>query len=202
MKRSTMTRSAQPAPLSGPDSVAEAADVRTLLGDAFHSVRATVADNNPDISHKTCGRIVDEALKFVVTAARFPGQSIVPSRVVDEGWHALILHTRAYRDLCAELGTFVHHTPERPDAGRYAPEIIGRTTALIEAAGFLVDPGLWGSPEHGLARHVAAKCQHSDDGGPIVIIPKRPGRSAYPVRNGRSTEPWSGPIPSTRSSSK
>ncbi|MGI5341203.1 glycine-rich domain-containing protein [Streptomyces sp. CA-181903] len=104
---------------------------------------------------------MDEALKFVVTAARFPERSIVPSRIVDEGWHALILHTRAYRDLCAELGTFVHHAPEHPDVGRYTPEVLGRTTALIEAAGFPVDSELWGSPEHGLARNLAARCQHS-----------------------------------------
>ncbi|MEU5128447.1 glycine-rich domain-containing protein [Streptomyces mobaraensis] len=170
-----MTPPTMPARFAGPKSVP---DVRALLGDAFHSVRATVADDNPDISLKTCGRIVTEALKFVVTAARFPERSIVPSRVVDEGWHALILHTRAYRDLCNGLGMFVHHTPERPNAGRFCPEVIGRTTALIEAAGFAVDSELWGDPTRGLAANVAATCQHSDDGGPIVIIPKRPSQSA------------------------
>ncbi|MGK5637569.1 hypothetical protein ACSNOK_04510 [Streptomyces sp. URMC 126] len=64
--------------------------------------RATVADNNPDVSHRTCGRIEDEALQFIATAARFPERSVVPSGVVDEGRHALIPHTRAYRDLGAK----------------------------------------------------------------------------------------------------
>ncbi|MBZ4319223.1 hypothetical protein [Streptomyces huiliensis] len=72
-----MTPAMPPAPVSGPESVPR---VRALLGDAFDSVRATVADNNPDISYKVRGHIVDEAVKFVATAARFPQWCVVPSR--------------------------------------------------------------------------------------------------------------------------
>lgn len=145
------------------------------LGGMFGSVRGTVMDNNPGMREEVAGRIVKEALKFVTTAARFPRTSIVPSRVVDEGWHALILHTRVYSDLCDRLGLFVHHTPERPDAARYSPRVIERTTALIEEAGFSADKELWGRPTEGVALTVAASCQHSDDSGPIVIIPKPKG---------------------------
>jgi hypothetical protein len=36
----------------------------------------------------------------------------MPSRIVDDAWHAFILDTRAYEYFCAEaFGRFVHHTP-------------------------------------------------------------------------------------------
>lgn len=36
----------------------------------------------------------------------------MPSRVVDDAWHAFILDTRAYEHFCAQaFGRFVHHTP-------------------------------------------------------------------------------------------
>lgn len=54
-------------------------------------------DNNPDMNDATAQRIVTEALKFVAAAAQFPTVKITPSNVVDEGWHALILHTYCTR---------------------------------------------------------------------------------------------------------
>ena len=37
----------------------------------------------------------------------------MPSAVVDDLWHELVLHTRAYEQLCRDLfGGFLHHTPE------------------------------------------------------------------------------------------
>ncbi|WP_246337916.1 hypothetical protein [Streptomyces harbinensis] len=72
--------------------------VRALLTPAaFEGVVATVIDNNPGMEERTAERIVTEALKFVEAAARFPNDNITPSNVVDEGWHALILHTHLYK---------------------------------------------------------------------------------------------------------
>ncbi|RMI26770.1 hypothetical protein EBN88_29775 [Streptomyces triticirhizae] len=64
--------------------------------------------------------------KFMDAAARFPAARITPSNVVDEGWHALILHTNLYERLCRRLGRFVHHWPERPAAGRMRRALLGR----------------------------------------------------------------------------
>ena len=76
-------------------------DVRALLTPAaFGGVVATVLDNNPGMNDATAERIVVEALKFTHAAARFPTVRITPSSVVDEGWHALILHTNLYGKLC------------------------------------------------------------------------------------------------------
>ncbi|MFG3113351.1 glycine-rich domain-containing protein [Streptomyces sp. NPDC048197] len=148
---------------------------RSLLRpDEFASVCATFRTDNPDVEADDAPAIVAEALAFVAACAQFPTARLVPSRVVDAGWHALILHTNTYADLCRSLGCFVHHRPESPDPSRYNKDAIGRSTALIEEAGYSVDLDLWGPPDDDLVA-VAASCQHSDDSGPIVPIPKPKG---------------------------
>jgi hypothetical protein len=145
---------------------------RALLSDAeFNAVLGTILSANPGMQIEMGGRIITQALAFVATAASRPGRAMTPSRVVDEGWHTLILHTGLYYELCARFGNFVHHVPEQPDPGRYDPAILDRTTALIEAAGYAVDRDLWRGPTDTLVS-VAADCQHSDDSGTIVITPK------------------------------
>lgn len=145
---------------------------RALLTDAqFNDVRATILDNNPGMEPDLAGRILTDALAFVATAARNPRRGIAPSRVVDEGWHALILHTALYERLCQSLGLFVHHLPERPDPARHNPATDERTIDLIRQTGYTVDLELWAGPEDNRIA-VAAKCKHSDDSGPIILIPK------------------------------
>lgn len=145
-----------------------------LTGDQFAAVCSTIQADNPDISQDDAAVVLTEALAFVAACAQFPEARLVPSRVVDAGWHALILHTQIYAELCGRLGGFVHHRPEAPDPSRYDPHVIDRTTALIEETGYSVDLDLWGPPDGDLVS-VAAKCQHSDDSGPIVPIPKPKG---------------------------
>ncbi|MFD8577129.1 hypothetical protein ACFV1H_17585 [Streptomyces virginiae] len=130
-----------------------------ITNDEFAAVAATVGSNNPDMSWMNAERIVDEALKFVATAARFPG-GMRPSRTVDEGWHALILHTLVYAKLCTQLGRFVHHVPELPDPSRYKPGALDHTISKIRDAGFEVDMELWTGPLEGIP--VAANCQHDN----------------------------------------
>lgn len=145
---------------------------RALLSDAeFNGVMHTVLDNNPGMAMDLAGRIVVQALAFLATAAKAPA-GLVPSRVVDEGWHALVLHTALYQSLCVRLcGGFIHHVPERPDPGNRSHSSVERTVAAIEAAGYTVDADLWRGPEDTLVT-VAANCQHSGPDGPIVIIPR------------------------------
>lgn len=127
---------------------------------AFGGVVATVIDNNPGMEQVTAERIVVEALKFMDAAAQFPTVKITPSNVVDEGWHALILHTNLYEKLCRRLGRFVHHWPERPDAERHDEHALTRTVAIIEQAGHTVDNELWTGPTIALVA-VAANCSHT-----------------------------------------
>ncbi len=135
-------------------------DPRSLVPPrAFDSVLSTVVDNNPDMTPEMATRITCEGIKFVVAGAEFPAAAMAPSRVVDEGWHALIVHTQLYADLCAQHGGFVHHSPGY-DPTFYDPAILDRTEDTIRAAGFEVDTDLWGSPTDELVR-VAANCQHA-----------------------------------------
>ncbi|MFE5243182.1 MULTISPECIES: glycine-rich domain-containing protein [unclassified Streptomyces] len=145
---------------------------RALITDAqFTSCRSTVMDANPDMSAELAGRIVEEGLKFVAACATNPGTGLAPSRIVDEGWHALILHTAMYAELCEELGgNFVHHFPGY-DPTNYDPPIIDRTRETIAALGYTADPELWGPPSDETLVFVAAQCQHAPD-CTIVITPK------------------------------
>ncbi|WP_333767746.1 glycine-rich domain-containing protein [Streptomyces sp. IBSBF 2435] len=147
---------------------------RALLapGD-FADVTATVLDNNPGMDTATAGRIVTEALAFVATAARHPGAPIAPSRTVDEGWHALLLHTAVYARLCDRLGVFVHHYPERPDTARQGADVLARTMVLIRSDGHTPDPELWTTPVDNRIP-VAAPCGHAPRCGPIDPIPAPP----------------------------
>ncbi|MFE5591431.1 glycine-rich domain-containing protein [Streptomyces sp. NPDC056549] len=138
-------------------------DPRDLITpDEFDGVAATVVDDNPDVERHDAERIVEEALKFVAAGAQFPG-GMRPSRTVDAGWHALILHTKVYAQLCKKLGLFVHHVPERPDPTRHDPTALERTQACIVQAGYAVDRTLWLGPSNGSVP-VAATCEHTSCG--------------------------------------
>ena len=166
-----------PGPMDPPDNPAVPALARMLItDDQFASVRSTVMDANPDMSEALAGHIVEEAMKFVAACAKNPGVSLAPSRIVDEGWHALILHTAMYAELCESLGgSFVHHYPGY-DPTNYDPPIIDRTRETIASLGWEADPELWGPPSDETLVSVAAKCQHAPD-CTIVITPKpkKPG---------------------------
>ncbi|UGY92768.1 glycine-rich domain-containing protein [Streptomyces gobiensis] len=161
-------------------------DARALLTDPeFDAVTATVMDNNTGMNYQMASRIVGQALAFVATAAHYRTARIAPSRVVDEGWHALILHTGTYARLCDRLGGMVHHYPERPDPERQTQQIIDRTTALMQEAGHPVDYDLWRVPAKELVP-VTASCGHTPPGGcgPIGPTPRPgPGPGAQPVED-------------------
>ncbi|MEV5982872.1 hypothetical protein [Streptomyces sp. NPDC052114] len=152
----------------------ERRDPRGLVpAEEFAAVVATVQENNPGMEQEVAGRITAEALKFVAACARFTGEGLRPSRVVDEGWHGLILHTAPYTRLCRRLGSFVHHRPERRDPSRHNAAELERTMSRILDAGFTVDEELWLAPTRETIP-VAANCAHGPepqcascfDGGP------------------------------------
>lgn len=92
---------------------------------------------------ETAGRIVDQALGFLLACALNPGLRLAPSRRVDAGWHAFILHTREYAEFCDRVaGEFIHHVPAAAgeDGGGYAA--VAATDAM-RAAGIPVDEDLW-----------------------------------------------------------
>lgn len=53
-----------------------------------------------------------EYRRFLTLKQIYPGVSLVPSKQVDQVWHAHILDTRAYREDCNKLfGRFIDHYP-------------------------------------------------------------------------------------------
>lgn len=158
-------------------------DPRTLLTDhQFNTVAVTVRANNPGMELPLAERITAEALRFLAACAHDRTARIAPSPVVDEGWHALILHTHLYADLGERLGGFVHHYPELPEEAGYDPDVITRTLEAIGRAGYVPDLDLWAGPgEQSIA--VGALTWHTPPGGcgPIVPIPKPPSGGDKPA---------------------
>ncbi|MFZ3496722.1 glycine-rich domain-containing protein [Streptomyces sp. 5.8] len=145
-----------------------------LSATAFATAVRTVEKANPELSDGMADRIVSEAVKFVAAAAlnQTPGLELRPSRVVDEGWHALITDTKAYAELCRLLGRFVHHVPETPATKKHDTATVARTLNAIRAAGHVPDAYLW-SVEAQSAVVVSADCMHSEctDGGSNCAAP-------------------------------
>jgi hypothetical protein len=110
------------------------------------AVVATVLRDHDDLEWSTAERIVEEALKFVATCAAIPGERLRPSRAVDKGWHALILHTHTYERLCSRLGRFVHHMPGASASEVASAEALERTPELMAKAGYEPDRTLWLQP--------------------------------------------------------
>jgi hypothetical protein len=90
-------------------------------------------------------RIVDQALAFLGACAIYHDVPLSPSRAVDPGWHAFVLHTRDYREFCHRFaGRFIDHVPTT-EASPGA--VVDRTVDAIRAAGYQVDENLWASEQ-------------------------------------------------------
>jgi len=107
-----------------------------------------ITTDHPEIDQATARRIVGQTAAFIAASGQQPGQNLAPSKLVDVGWHAFILHTVDYAAFCQRaVGRFVHHVPtnegeQMPGGAASAHE---RTTAAIQAAGYTVDAELWRS---------------------------------------------------------
>lgn len=144
-----------------------ATDPLTLIDpEVAERLARRVTADHPEISKATARRIVGQAAAFIAASGQQPGRELVPSELVDYGWHAFILHTVDYADFCQRVvGRFVHHVPtdedeQLPGGAAVARE---RTTASIQAAGYTVDAELWGVSADCNQCH--AGCHDSPKGG-------------------------------------
>ncbi|MFB6823571.1 glycine-rich domain-containing protein [Streptomyces virginiae] len=145
---------------------------RHLLSDeGFTRVVHLVQRDNASVTEALAERIVDEALKFVAAATRATGRHLRPSKSVDLGWHALILHTALYRELCSAGGRFVDHRPEGPQSLRRDADTLDRTMDAIREAGYEPDAYLWGPLSD--VEIDAGDCMHSEctEGGSACAAP-------------------------------
>ncbi|MFH9012554.1 glycine-rich domain-containing protein [Streptomyces sp. NPDC017943] len=125
-----------------------------------------ITADHPEIAEATARRIVGQAAAFIAASGNQPGQALAPSKLVDVGWHAFILHTVDYARFCEQVvGRFVHHVPteeddETPDGAQATRE---RTLAAITAAGYAVDEELW--PDMADCTQCHAGCTDSPNSG-------------------------------------
>lgn len=91
-------------------------------------------------------RAVDSAWAFLELCARpatcetRPG----PPKLVDEAWHATILFTRQYVELCAALGLrgIIHHEPN-DDPEAHGSRTADDTARALQEAGISYDQEFW-----------------------------------------------------------
>lgn len=130
-------------------------DPDSLIPAALFDRLVARVERDANVDRERATRIMRQALAFLFACARNPGTPLAPSRAVDHGWHAFILHTREYADFCDRVaGHFIHHVPEEPDAEGGSTE---PTVDLMRRTGLPVDEELW-SPEHGSCSSRCGQC--------------------------------------------
>ncbi|ATZ23412.1 hypothetical protein SLAV_07545 [Streptomyces lavendulae subsp. lavendulae] len=145
-----------------------------------------VQRDNDGVEEALAVRIVDEALKFVAAATRATGRRLRPSKLVELGWHALILRTAVYRELCTAGGRFVDHRPEGPDTLRRHADTLTHTMDAIREAGYEPDQYLWGRSSGHLG--FAPGCETSRRASTPRLPAWIRGDSDGGSRNGRASE--------------
>ncbi|MEU1074359.1 MULTISPECIES: hypothetical protein [unclassified Streptomyces] len=139
-----------------------ASALELLTPQQLDSVAATIVSANQGMEYETAVRLTDEALKFLAgAAASTSGKGLFPSQVVDEAWHALILHTKLYAALCERLGKVVHHQPQVRAEKGWDRLVVKLTMEAIRSAGYAPDPSLWGRNADKSIK-VAAECMHAE----------------------------------------
>ncbi|MEU8688827.1 hypothetical protein [Streptomyces sp. NPDC048665] len=127
-------------------------DARTLIGDDMRATLvANMRDKFPQLTEEKAGRGVGQMLAFLAACA-YSERPLSPSPLVDDFWHAFLLHTKAYREFCEEsFGRFLDHQPGYLDPEEHGGGKVlrARTVDAITLAGYEIDMEFW--PELDLA---------------------------------------------------
>lgn len=141
-----------------------ATDAATLLD---HEMRGILVANmihkfpemTPDFAH----RGVSQMLAFLAAGAR-SSEPVSPSPVVDDFWHAFLLHTKTYREFCAnQLGKFIDHQPGYLDKEEHGggKALRARTVEAITNAGYAIDLDFWPELDIADCSQCHANCHNS-----------------------------------------
>jgi hypothetical protein len=148
-------------------AVAVTNDPRQLVPpDLFGRLVGRIA-RDERVSTEHAERVMTQALAFLQACALNPGAGLSPSRAVDVGWHAFVLHTREYAEFCDRVaGRFIHHTPIDDSAADDSVTALVTTVVAMRAAGLPVDIELWVSSAECSQCH--AGCYDSPNGPKAV----------------------------------
>ncbi|WP_254707927.1 glycine-rich domain-containing protein [Streptomyces lunaelactis] len=118
---------------------------RRLVDSELFERLVTFLEFEEDMDRSRAERVMDQALAFIDMAGHRTDVPLSPSRKVDPGWHAFILHSHEYADFChRRFGAFLHHNPLKGQRLRDGAAI-KRTVRAIEEMGYVVDHELWGT---------------------------------------------------------
>ncbi|WP_254710038.1 glycine-rich domain-containing protein [Streptomyces lunaelactis] len=118
---------------------------RRLVDAGLFERLVTFLEFEEDMDRPRAERVMDQALAFIDMAGHRTDVPLSPSRKVDPGWHAFILHSHEYADFChRRFGAFLHHNPLKGQRLRDGVAI-KRTVRAIEEMGYVVDHELWGT---------------------------------------------------------
>ncbi|GGX65621.1 glycine-rich domain-containing protein [Streptomyces anandii] len=140
-----------------------ATDARTLIST---ELRETLVDNMrarfPQLTEEKADRGVGQMLAFLA-ACDYSERPLSPSPLVDDFWHAFLLHTKGYREFCEEkFGRFLDHQPGYLDPEEHGggKALRARTVDAITLAGYEIDMEFW--PELDLAECSQCRANCSD----------------------------------------
>jgi hypothetical protein len=121
-------------------------DRRLAVIDSYEipaSVRSRFSFHYPELSAAAVSTVEAGTRQWFRLVARNPkGQLAMPSLVVDDMWHEMVLHTREYAEFCdTAFGRFVHHTPESAMTESAASENRGSGLAVTYRLAKQDEPG-------------------------------------------------------------
>ncbi|GAA2209435.1 hypothetical protein GCM10009850_048930 [Nonomuraea monospora] len=116
---------------------------RTLITTELFDKLAGRVAKDEGIDLTLAERIMEQTLVFLVACGQNSGAKLAPSNATDPGWHAFILHTKAYADFCQQVaGRFIHHLPIMNEDIR-SGNALTRTLDALGRTGYRVDHDLW-----------------------------------------------------------
>ncbi|MFI0353431.1 hypothetical protein [Actinomadura sp. 9N407] len=127
-------------------------DPRTLIPTWAFSLLAQDFRKKHHVSHAYAERVVGQLLVFLKAAGQIRREArrdpagyvrLVPSRPVDEAWHAALQRTEVYLPVSlAFAGSVIHHRPVMDD-DIASGAALARTIPYLHRTGLRVDPEFW-----------------------------------------------------------
>lgn len=121
-------------------------DARSLISTELReTLVVNMSDKFSQLTEEKADRGVGQMLAFLA-ACDYADRPLSPSPLVDDFWHAFLLHTKAYAEFCEQrFGRFLHHQPGFLDREEHGGGKILRAVTVdsITLAGYEIDMEFW-----------------------------------------------------------